>query len=42
MDWKGKLLNRSVIETSTQAVRAFFHSLRGQIHVTFEEGTLAA
>jgi transposase len=42
MDGKGKLLSRSVIETSTQAVRDFFHSLRGEVHVTFEEGTLAA
>jgi transposase len=42
MDEKGKILSRSVIETSTQTVRDFFHSLRGEVHVTFEEGTLAA
>ncbi len=42
MDQQGKILSRSVIETSTQAVRDFFRSLRGEIHVTFEEGTLAA
>ena len=41
MDQQGKLLSRSVIETSTQAVRDFFDSLKGEIHVTFEEGTLA-
>jgi transposase len=42
MDQQGKILSRSVIETSTQAVKDFFHSLRGQVHATFEEGTLAA
>lgn len=42
MDQQGKLRSRSVIETSTQAVRDFFQSLRGELHVTFEEGTLAA
>ncbi len=41
MDEKGKTLSRSVIETSTQAIRDFFQSLRGEVHVTFEEGTLA-
>lgn len=41
-DEKGKVISRSVIETSTQAVRDFFHGLRGEIHATFEEGTLAA
>jgi predicted NBD/HSP70 family sugar kinase len=42
MDEQGKILSRSVIETSTQAVRDFFQSLRGEIHATFEEGTLAS
>ena len=42
MDQQGKLRSRSVIETSTQAVRDLFHGLRGEVHVTFEEGTLAA
>ena len=42
MDQRGKILSRSVIETSTQAVRDFLAGLRGEIHVTFEEGTLAA
>lgn len=42
MDKEGKILSRSVIETSTQSVRDFFKSLSGEIHVTFEEGTLAA
>ena len=38
----GKLVNQRVIETSTQAVRDVLHSLRGQLHVTFEESTHAA
>jgi transposase len=42
IDEKGKILSRSVIETSIQAVRDFLHSLSGEVHVTFEEGTLAA
>jgi len=42
MDQQGKILNRSVIETSAQAVRDFLSGLRGELHVTFEEGTLAA
>ena len=33
----GKLVKQTVIETSTPAVRDFLHSLRGQLHVTFEE-----
>jgi transposase len=41
-DQQGKILSRSVIETSTQAVRDFLYSLRGEVHVTFEEGTMAA
>ena len=42
MNKEGKILSRSVIETSTQSVRDFFKSLRGEIHATFEEGTLAS
>ena len=38
----GKLVNQTVIETSTQSVRDFLHSLRGQLHVTFEESAHAA
>ena len=42
LDALGKLVSQSVIETSTQAVRDYFHSLRGEVHVTFEEGNHAA
>jgi transposase len=38
----GKVVSQSIIETSTQAVRDFFKSLRGEIHITFEEGNHAA
>ena len=38
----GKLITRTVIETSTEAVRDFFRNLRGEIHLTFEEGNHAA
>lgn len=42
LDASGKLVTQSIIETSTQAVRDFFHSLRAELHVTFEEGDHAA
>ncbi len=38
----GTLVSQSVIETSTQAVRDFFHSLRGEVNATFEEGDHAS
>jgi predicted NBD/HSP70 family sugar kinase len=38
----GKLISRTVIETSTEAVRDLFCNLRGEIHVTFGEGNHAA
>jgi transposase len=42
LDAFGKVVAQSIIETSTQAVRDFFHTLRGEVHVTFEEGSHAA
>ena len=42
LDVYGKLVMRTVIETSTEAVRDFFRNLRGEIHLTFEEGNHAA
>jgi transposase len=42
LNGSGKLLSESVIETSTQAVRDLFQSLRAELHVTFEEGNHAA
>jgi hypothetical protein len=42
LDAYGKLVTRAVIETSTEAVRDFLRNLRGEIHLTFEEGNHAA
>jgi hypothetical protein len=42
LDAYGKLVSRTVIETTTEAVRDFFRNLRGEIHLTFEEGNHAA
>ncbi|MDQ3666298.1 MAG: hypothetical protein M3410_06820 [Acidobacteriota bacterium] len=42
LDAHGKLITRTVIETSTEAVRDFFRNLGGEIHLTFEEGNHAA
>jgi len=42
LDASGKLVSQSIIETSTQAVKDFLHSLRAEVHVTFEEGNHAA
>jgi hypothetical protein len=38
----GKLVTESVVETSAATVLDFFKGLRGQVGVTFEEGTHAA
>jgi transposase len=38
----GKVVSQLIIKTSTQTVRDYLHSLRGEIHVTFEEGNHAA
>ncbi len=38
----GKLVMESVIETSAATILDFLSSLRGQVEVTFEEGTHAA
>lgn len=37
----GKVVMRSVIETGAERVRGFLKQLRGQVYVTFEEGTQA-
>jgi hypothetical protein len=38
----GKLVMESVIETKASSILQFIHSLRGELHVTWEEGTWAA
>jgi transposase len=42
LDAHGKHVSRAVIETSTEAIRDFFGGLRGEIHLTFEEGNHSA
>src|SRR5258708_33447015 len=41
-DAAGKLIMESVIETKASTILQFIRGLRGDLHVTFEEGTWAA
>lgn len=38
----GKLVMESIIETKASSLLQFIHGLRGDLHVTWEEGTRAA
>ena len=42
LDSTGKLVMESVIETKAATILQFIQGLRGNIQVTFEEGTWAA
>jgi transposase len=42
MNEQGRVVSEAIIETKTEAVRNFIKSLRGELHVTCEEGTQAA
>ena len=42
MNAAGKVVMESIIETKAQTVRDFITGLRGEVQVTFEEGTQAA
>jgi transposase len=42
LDSAGKLVMESIIETKAATILQFIHGLRGNLHVTFEEGTSAA
>ena len=42
MNGVGKIVMESVIETKASMILQFFDGLRGDLHVTFEEGTSAA
>ncbi len=42
MNSAGKLIMESIIETKAITIRQFIQGLRGDLHVTFEEGTWAA
>jgi transposase len=39
---QGRIVSEAIIETKTEAIRGFIKSLRGELHVTCEEGTQAA
>src|SRR5215831_8388918 len=38
----GRLVMESIVETKTSSILQFIHGLRGELHVTWEEGTWAA
>jgi transposase len=42
MNEQGRIVSEATIETKTEAIRDFIKSLRGELHVTCEEGTQAA
>ena len=37
----GRVIARSVVETSDESIREFFSAMAGSVHVVFEEGTQA-
>ena len=38
----GKVVMESIVETKASSILQFIHGLRGELHVTWEEGTWAA
>jgi transposase len=42
MDFKGKLIMECILETKAATILEFIHGIRGNLSVTFEEGTSAA
>ena len=38
----GKLVMESIVETQASSILQFIHGLRGELHVTWEEGAWAA
>src|SRR2546425_450145 len=38
----GKLVMETILETKARSILQFIHGLRGELHVTWEEGTWAA
>jgi hypothetical protein len=41
LDFSGKLVMEAILETKSETVLQFVHSLRGSLRVTLEEGTCA-
>ena len=42
LNGSGKLVMESIVETKASSILQFLHGLRGELHVTWEEGTWAA
>jgi hypothetical protein len=42
MNGEGRLVMESIIETKASTILQFIQGLRGDLHLTFEEGTWAA
>src|SRR6476619_1633176 len=42
LNGSGKLVMESIIESKPSSILQFIHGLRGELHVTWEEGTWAA
>jgi hypothetical protein len=42
LDGSGKLVMETILETKASSILQFLHGLRGELHVTWEEGTWAA
>jgi hypothetical protein len=42
LNGSGKWVIESIVETKTSSILQFIHGLRGELHLTFEEGTWAA
>ena len=40
LNGSGKLVMESVVETKASSILQFIHGLRGELHVTWEEGEL--
>ena len=41
LNGSGKLVMESIVETKASSILQFIHGLRGELHVTWEEGTWA-
>src|ERR1035441_7625668 len=42
LNGSGKLVMETILETKASSILEFLHGLRGELHVTWEEGTWAA
>ena len=42
LNGSGKLVMETILETKASSILQFVHGLRGELHVTWEEGTWAA